>query len=104
MMYRGRIYYNAEQKAEMWDRWQKGESLNAIGGFLIDLLLRFLISYLRVVVFVRHRDDAPGWRWPCQSEKRFQEALFAICLYVLSPINWGARPQPLVVKSIAMVA
>jgi len=31
MMYRGRIYYNAEQKAEMWDRWQKGESLNAIG-------------------------------------------------------------------------
>jgi len=31
MMYRGRIYYNAEQKAEMWDRWQRGESLNAIG-------------------------------------------------------------------------
>lgn len=30
-MYRGRIYYNAEQKAEMWDRWQRGESLNAIG-------------------------------------------------------------------------
>jgi len=30
MMYRGRIYYNAEQKAEMWDRWQRGESLNAI--------------------------------------------------------------------------
>jgi IS30 family transposase len=26
-----RIYYNAEQKVEMWDRWQKGESLNAIG-------------------------------------------------------------------------
>jgi IS30 family transposase len=31
MMYRRRIYYNAEQKAQMWDRWQKGESLNAIG-------------------------------------------------------------------------
>jgi len=31
MMYRGRIYYNAEQRAEMWDRWQRGESLNAIG-------------------------------------------------------------------------
>jgi len=30
MMYRGRIYYNAEQKAEMWNRWQRGESLNAI--------------------------------------------------------------------------
>jgi hypothetical protein len=26
-----RIYYNAEQKAQMWDRWQKGEPLNTIG-------------------------------------------------------------------------
>ena len=31
MTMRPRIYYNAEQKAEIWDRWQKGESLNAIG-------------------------------------------------------------------------
>ena len=23
MAYRCRIYYNAEQKAEMWDRWQR---------------------------------------------------------------------------------
>ena len=29
MMYGRRIYYNAEQKAQMCDRWQKGESLNA---------------------------------------------------------------------------
>jgi hypothetical protein len=34
MALRPRIYYNAEQKAEMWDRWQKGESLNAIAGQL----------------------------------------------------------------------
>jgi IS30 family transposase len=31
MALRPRIYYNAEQKAQMWDRWQKGESLKAIG-------------------------------------------------------------------------
>ena len=31
MKYRTRIYYTAEQKAEMWDRWQRGESINAIG-------------------------------------------------------------------------
>jgi hypothetical protein len=31
MAMRPRIYYNAEQKAEMWDRWKKGESLKAIG-------------------------------------------------------------------------
>jgi IS30 family transposase len=31
MVYRTRIKYTAEQKAEMWDRWQRGESLKAIG-------------------------------------------------------------------------
>ena len=31
MVYRTRINYTAEQKTEMWDRWQRGESLNAIG-------------------------------------------------------------------------
>ena len=30
MKYRTRIYYSEEQKALMWDRWQKGESLHAI--------------------------------------------------------------------------
>ena len=31
MKYRTRIYYTDEQKALMWDRWQKGDSLNEIG-------------------------------------------------------------------------
>lgn len=31
MVYRTRIKYTAEQKTEMWDRWQRGESLNSIG-------------------------------------------------------------------------
>jgi len=31
MVYRTRIYYSAEQKTEMWDRWQRGEFLKAIG-------------------------------------------------------------------------
>ena len=30
MAYQKRIYYTAAQKAEMWDRWQKGETLHAI--------------------------------------------------------------------------
>lgn len=30
MKYQTRIYYSESQKAEMWDRWQKGESLNSI--------------------------------------------------------------------------
>lgn len=31
MTYRTRIKYTAAQKAEMWDRWQRGESLREIG-------------------------------------------------------------------------
>jgi len=31
MSYRTRINYTAEQRNEMWDRWQSGESLNEIG-------------------------------------------------------------------------
>jgi IS30 family transposase len=30
MKYRKRIYYTKEQQAQMWDRWQKGESLHDI--------------------------------------------------------------------------
>ena len=31
MVHRTRINYTTTQKTEMWDRWQRGESLNAIG-------------------------------------------------------------------------
>ena len=31
MACRTRIKYTAKQKSEIWDRWQRGESLNAIG-------------------------------------------------------------------------
>ena len=31
MAYRTRIKYTAAQKAEMWDRWQRGESMTSIG-------------------------------------------------------------------------
>ena len=31
MKQRTRIYYTDSQKAPMWDRWQKGESMGSIG-------------------------------------------------------------------------
>ena len=31
MKQRRRIYYSAEQRAEIWDRWQRGESMSSIG-------------------------------------------------------------------------
>ena len=31
MVYRRRIYFTEKQKAEIWDRWQRGESMRSIG-------------------------------------------------------------------------
>jgi hypothetical protein len=31
MKYRTRTYYTPKQKAEMWDRWKRGESMSSIG-------------------------------------------------------------------------
>ena len=31
MKYRQRTFYTGKQKSEMWDRWQRGESLSSIG-------------------------------------------------------------------------
>jgi len=31
MSYRRRIYFTDKQKAEIWDRWQRGESMSSIG-------------------------------------------------------------------------
>lgn len=31
MTYRRRIYFTDKQKADIWDRWQRGESLSSIG-------------------------------------------------------------------------
>lgn len=31
MVYRQRIYFTNKQKADIWDRWQRGESMNSIG-------------------------------------------------------------------------
>jgi hypothetical protein len=31
MKYRQRTFYSDKQKSEMWDRWQRGESLSSIG-------------------------------------------------------------------------
>ena len=31
MKYRRRIFFTDQQKAEIWDRWQRGESMSSIG-------------------------------------------------------------------------
>ena len=31
MKYRRRIFFTDKQKSEIWDRWQRGESMSSIG-------------------------------------------------------------------------
>ena len=45
MKQRTRIYYSEEQKSQMWDRWQKGESLHSIA----QLFDRYHSSIARIL-------------------------------------------------------
>ena len=52
MGYPTRVYYTEKDKALMWDRWQKGESLNAIAR-------HFGRSHSSVPA--SHAEDARSW-------------------------------------------
>jgi hypothetical protein len=62
MAYRTRLKYTAAQKAEMWDRWQRGDSLHAIAGRLTAGIRRFSAFWRRREVSGHHPGAAPGWR------------------------------------------
>jgi hypothetical protein len=47
MKYRTRTYYSAEQKAEMWDRWQQASQFTRLPGFLTGSTRRFVAFLLR---------------------------------------------------------
>ena len=58
MKYRTRTFYTDKQKSEMWDRWQRGESMSLTGRhfnrasssiFSPGLLVVFLIVHSSVV-------------------------------------------------------
>ncbi|MDH3636580.1 MAG: hypothetical protein OES20_17960 [Gammaproteobacteria bacterium] len=53
MKMRPRIYYTETDKALMWDRWQKGESLNSMRACLIGVIHRYNASWRRLVGYVR---------------------------------------------------
>lgn len=47
MKYRTRIYYSAEQRAEIWDRWQRGESMRSIGRVFDGFARRCAAAFLK---------------------------------------------------------
>ena len=58
MTYRTRINYSPKQRAEMWDRWQRGDSLNEMVVYLAVNHLLFLVYYTKQAVFdLNHVND-----------------------------------------------
>ena len=53
MKQRPRIYYSNSQKALMWERWKKGESLQQIAQLFDRITHPSVVSWLRLVVCVR---------------------------------------------------
>lgn len=92
MKYRRRIYCSAKQRAEIWDRWQRGESMSSIGvvfdwqsssvfsvisptGGIRPAALEIDPAYVDLIVKrlesetgerVVHSDTGPGLVWPHQ--------------------------------------
>ena len=91
MKYRPRIYYTESQKALMWDRWQKGDSLQSIAR-LFDRSHSSIAGILaRTGEYVHRREDAQDWRWRCQNVKRYPEALRGIYRSAASLPRWVDR-------------
>lgn len=53
MKYRRRIYYSAAERAEIWDLWQRGESMSSIGRAFDRQSYYVFQSSLQLAVSVR---------------------------------------------------
>ena len=62
MKQRPRIYYTESQKAVMWERWRKGESLQQITSCLIETTHQYKAFWRRRVGYVRRHVAVRGWR------------------------------------------
>ena len=60
MVHRTRINYTPTQKTEMWDRWQRGETLKLLAEYLIGLPPQYLVNYRQRVAFGPHLDNEPN--------------------------------------------
>jgi hypothetical protein len=60
MKYPTRIYYTETDKALMWDRWQKGESLNCIARRWTPALLPAISSAAVICYFMLIANQQPG--------------------------------------------
>jgi hypothetical protein len=52
--------FTAAEKTQLWDRWQRGESLKAIGRAFGNRPRLFIFSWRRMVGYVLHHGVALG--------------------------------------------
>ncbi len=62
MKKRTRLRYSEADKVLMWDRWQKGDSMNEIARHFAATIQGYSAFCRRTAVFDRHREGAQGWR------------------------------------------
>ena len=53
--------FTAAEKTELWDRWQRGESLKAIGRAFGKESSSIYFLWLRMAGFVPRSGVSPGW-------------------------------------------
>src|SRR5680860_719153 len=85
MKYRRRIYYSAVQRAEIWDRWQRGESMRSIGR-VFDRQSSSVFSVISPTGGIRPPDRIRG--------------KFALCLWEREEISRGLSMK----QSLRMIA
>ena len=103
MVYLTRIKYTAAQRADIWDRWQRGESLTAIGRLFDRPFSSILICWQRRVVFVLRFDSDHAWHSSPQNAKRYPEGWRVAYLCAPSLRNLAVLPRRSAVNFIAMV-
>lgn len=68
MKYRTRTFYTDRQKSEMWDRWQRGESLSSIGR-RFDRASSSIFPHLALTGGIRPAERTRSGRVPSLSER-----------------------------------
>ena len=105
MVYRTRIKYTAAQRAEIWDRWQRGESMTSIGR-VFDRPSSSIFNHLSPTGGIRPPPRRRS-RLSLTLSEREEISRGIACRLSLRTIATQiirGHPQPLVVKSIVMVA
>ena len=88
-----RRYISQTEMTEIWDRWEKGESINAIARDLGRYHSVVQGALARTGGMRLRRDSVLVWHCRWQSAKRFLEALLLAIRSERLPHSWVEHPR-----------